>query len=134
VPLLPGISIGSAARSFPVRGFAPSDGVGRYAFAVSLEDRLPLALVGRGLGLVPGALDRLSLALFVDLARTWSPPDWTSRFRGLPASQTLASVGAEAVADLGVLYDVPVRFRTGVAWRVRGASGAGGFVAVGAAF
>jgi hypothetical protein len=134
VPLLPGISIGSAARSFPVRGFAPSDGVGRYAVAVSLEDRLPLALVGRGLGLVPGALDRLSLALFVDLARTWSPPDWTSRFRGLPASQTLASVGAEAVADLGVLYDFPVRFRTGVAWRARGASGAGGFVAVGAAF
>jgi hypothetical protein len=134
VPLLPGIAIGSTPRSFPVRGFAPNDGVGRFAYAVSLEDRLPLALVGRGLGLVPGALDRLSLALFVDLARTWSPPVWTRRFPGLPASQTLASVGAEAVADLGVLYDFPVRLRVGIAQRVRGASGAGGFLALGAAF
>jgi hypothetical protein len=134
VPLLPGISIGSTPRSFPVRGFAPGDGVGRYAFAASLEDRLPLALVGRGLGMVPGALDRLSLSLFVDLARTWSPPQWTARFHGLPASQTLASVGAEAVADLGVLYDFPVRLRAGIAQRVRGATGAGGFVTVGAAF
>ena len=134
VPLLPGISIGSTPRSFPVRGFAPNDGVGRFAFAASLEDRLPLALVGRGLGLVPGALDRLSLSLFVDVARTWSPPEWTARFRGWPASRTLASVGAEAVADLGVLYDVPMKLRAGIARRVRGAAGAGGFLAVGAAF
>jgi hypothetical protein len=134
VPLLPGIAIGSSPRSFPVRGFAPNFGVGRFAFAASLEDRLPLALVGRGLGLVPGALDRLSLSLFVDVARTWSPPAWTTRFRGLPASQTLASVGAEAVADLGVLYDFPVRLRAGIAQRVRGAAGAGGFVTLGAAF
>jgi hypothetical protein len=117
-----------------VRGFAPNDGVGRNALAVSIEDRLPLALVGRGLGLVPGALDRLSLSLFVDLAHTWSPPAWTARFRGLPASQTLASVGAEAVVDLGVLYDFPVRLRAGIARRVSGASGAGGFLALGAAF
>ena len=134
VPLLPGISIGSTSRSFPVRGFAPSDGVGRFALATSLEDRLPLALVGRGLGLVPGALDRLSLSLFVDLARTWSPSAWTARLNGLPASQTLASVGAEAVADLGVAYDFPVRLRAGIAQRVRGASGAGAFLALGAAF
>jgi hypothetical protein len=134
VPLLPGIAIGSSARSFPVRGFAPDAGVGRFAFAATLEDRVPLALVGRGFGLVPGALDRLSLALFVYIAQTWSPPSWTARFRGLPASRTLVSAGAELVADLGVLYDYPVRLRAGAACRVRGAAGTGGFLAVGAAF
>jgi hypothetical protein len=134
VPMLPGVSFGSSQRTFPVRGFPPGSAVGRRAVAASAEQRLPLALVGRGLGLVPGALDRVSAALFADVGLAWSPAAWTARFEGLPASQALVSAGVEVAADLGVLYDFPVRLRVGAAQRLHGGSGTGVFAAVGAAF
>ena len=134
VPMLPGVAFGSSQRTFPVRGFPPGSAVGRRAVAASVEQRLPLALVGRGLGLVPGALDRVSAALFADVGVAWSPAEWTVRFAGLPASRALISAGAEVAADLGVLYDFPVRLRVGAAQRLHGGSGAGVFAAVGAAF
>jgi len=134
VPMLPGVSFGSSQRTFPVRGFPPGSAVGRRAVAASAEQRLPLALVGRGLGLVPGALDRVSAALFADVGLAWSPADWTARLAGLPASRALVSAGVEVAADLGVLYDFPVRLRVGAAQRLHGGSGTGVFGAVGAAF
>jgi hypothetical protein len=134
VPLLPGFAFGSSQRTFPVRGFPPGAAAGRRAVAASAEQRLPLALVGRGLGLVPGALDRVSAALFADVGIAWSSAAWTVRFAGLPASQALVSAGAEVAADLGVLYDFPVRLRVGAAQRLHGGSGTGVFAAVGAAF
>lgn len=140
VPLLPGIAIGSSVRSFPVRGYAPGDAVGRRALAVSVEARGPLALVGRGVGLVPGSLDRLSLTLFADGAVAWTPapavfaPAPGATASAVPPSSALVSVGAELVADLGVLYDYPVRLRLGAAQRLTAGTGAGLFAAVGAAF
>lgn len=134
VPMLPGVSFGSSQRTFPVRGFPPGAAVGRRAFAVSAEQRLPLALVGRGLGLVPGVLDRISAALFTDVGVAWSPAAWTVRFAGLPVSQALVSAGVEIAVDVGVLYDFPVRLRAGAAQRLHGGSGSGVFAAVGAAF
>jgi len=134
LPLLPGMAVGSPRRSFPARGFAPGAAVGRSAFAASLEHRIPLALVGRGLGLAPGSLDRVSAALFADLACAWSPGAWVNRFEGLRGSEALASAGAELTVDLGVLYDYPVRLRAGLAGRLRGGSGVGFHLAVGADF
>ena len=134
VPLLPGISAGSTGRDFPVRGYQPAETLGRAAAAATLEWRVPLALVGRGVGLVPGVLDRLSLAAFADAGAAWSPAAWTARFRGLPSRTGLVSAGAEGVMDLGVFYDFPVRLRAGVAERLRGRRGASGYLAAGAAF
>jgi len=134
VPLLPGIAAGGTAREFPVRGFAPDAAVGRTAAAGTVELRLPVALVGRGVGLVPGALDRLSLALFADGAAVWSRTALTTRHAWLPRQDARASLGVEAVADLGVVYDYPVRLRSGVARRLGPSGGALGYLAIGAAF
>ena len=134
VSLLPGLAVGSPRRSFPARGFAPGAAEGRGAAAAALEGRLPLALVGRGLGLAPGSLDRVAVALFADAAYVWSPRPWPDRFERLPGSRSLASAGVELAADLGLFYDTPVRLRAGLARRLRGGSGVGLHFAVGAAF
>ncbi|MGD0483561.1 MAG: hypothetical protein ABSB58_02785 [Gemmatimonadales bacterium] len=134
VPLLPGFAAGTGARDFPARGFAPDEAVGRGAASVTVEWRLPLALVGRGLGLAPGSLDRLSIAAFGDGAMAWSPAAWTAALPGLDGRTVLASAGVEGVADLGVLYDYPVRLRLGAAQRLGPRRGAQGYVAIGAAF
>jgi hypothetical protein len=134
VPLLPGVAAGSGTRDFPVRGYLPAEALGRGAAVGSLEWRVPLALVGRGVGLVPGALDRLSVAAFADAGVAWSPTAWTGRFAWLPARTTLLSAGAELAADLGLFYDYPVRLRAGWAARVEGRRGGSGYLTVGAAF
>jgi outer membrane translocation and assembly module TamA len=72
------------------------------------ELRIPLALVAKPLWDLPYGLDRISLRLFYDYGRAWDPPvsgrpDW------------IHGAGVEVTWDLLVLYDVPLRLRTGVA-------------------
>ena len=134
LPLLPGFAAGTGARDFPVRGYDPDAAVGRGAASATVEWRVPVAMVGRGLGLAPGSLDRLSVAVFADGALAWSPAAWTAALPGLGARTALASAGAEGVADLGLLYDYPVRLRLGVAQRLGPRRGAQGYVAIGAGF
>ena len=112
VELAPGLALGGSVRTFPVRGYGPDALLGRSAAAASVELRLPLALVGRGLGLLPVYLDRMSLALFADAGAAWFPRGFTTR---LPASYTIGGVGAELVADFGAVYATPLRLRAGVA-------------------
>ena len=104
---LPGIVVGSG-RQFPVRGYEPGETRGGTAMVGTAELRLPLALVAQPLGALPYGLDRLSLALFYDYGRVWRV-----RRSGLP--EVLSSTGVELVWDLSVLYDVPLRIRTGLA-------------------
>jgi len=75
---------------------------------VSVEYRVPLALVGEALGHLPFGADRLSAAAFADAGDAWEPGERARLHR-------LRSVGAELVADLTVNYDVPLRLRFGVA-------------------
>ncbi len=136
VELLPGVTFGTGSRNFPVRGYAPAAKVARQVGSLSLELRSPLALVGRGYGLWPAMLDRVSLVFFTDLAGTRAPsncPQFSAGGGG--ASACLAgfgSAGAELVTDLGVAYDFPVRLRFGAARRFSG--GGAAYVAVGAGF
>jgi len=95
-------------RFFPVRGYASSSVNGRRAATVSVEYRVPLALVGEALGHLPFGADRLSAAAFADAGDAWEPGERARLHR-------LRSVGAELVADLTVNYDVPLRLRFGVA-------------------
>lgn len=134
VPLLPGFAAGTSARDFPARGFAPNEAVGRGASSATVEWRVPVAMVGRGLGLTPGSLDRVSVAAFADGAVAWSPAFWTAALPGLPARTVLASAGLEAAVDLGVLYDYPVRLRLGAARRLHPRRGGAGYLAIGASF
>ena len=104
---LPGIIVGSG-RQFPVRGYQPGETRGGTAMVGTAELRVPLALVARPLGSLPYGLDRLSLDFFYDYGRVWR----ASR-PGLP--RDISSTGVELTWDLSVLYDVPLRFRTGLA-------------------
>jgi hypothetical protein len=69
---------------------------------------VPLALVARPLGDLPYGLDRVSLRIFYDYGRAWE-----SSIPGRP--RWIHSTGVEVPWDLLVLYDVPLRLRTGVA-------------------
>lgn len=109
-----GINLGTS-RSFPVRGYEPSALRGRRAATATAELRWPVALPGQSLGHLPGGVDRVWLALFVDAGDTWDV-GWT------PHLSHLVGVGAEAVADLRVSYDLPLRARIGYA-RPQGTEG-----------
>lgn len=120
--VVPGISIGSSGRSFPVRGFLPGSETGIRAASASVEYRAPLAIPSRGLGLFPLFVDKASVALFADGARASCPARSTPACS--PSSTdgpTLASVGAELDIDSALQFDVPYRFRLGLARPIRGA-------------
>jgi len=107
LPIGVGIEFGST-RNFPVRGYDADALLGRRAASVSLEYRVPLAVIGRSLGHLPFGADRLALSVFGDAGDAWNP--------GEPARlHRLRSVGAELVGDLTVSYDLPLRVRVGVA-------------------
>ncbi len=122
--LVPGITVGGGARTFPLRGANPGEYAGRRAASASLEHRVPLALVGRGLPwLLPAGLDRLSVSAFGDgvLASTAGRDDG------------YGATGLELVADLGVGADFPLRARLGFALRTDIAR-RNAYVAVGSSF
>jgi len=102
-----GRSVGTA-RAFPVRGYAAGTLRGRRAATASVEYRVPLALVGRGIGHLPFGADKFSMSVFGDAGDAWDPG---GQFR----LTHLASVGAELVSDVTVSYDFPLRLRLGVA-------------------
>ncbi len=120
--LVPGVNVGDPSRQFPVRGFEPGVQYGSRAITSSVEYRAPLALVARGLGLVPIFLDRTSVSVFGDAGRAWCSADVRASVSApalcLPSGVRdgwLASVGAELNMDIGVQWDVPYRLRLGLA-------------------
>jgi hypothetical protein len=130
--LLPGVVVGGTSRSFPVRGYAAGALFGSRAATLSVEYRPPLALVGRGLGLWPLFLDRLSLAVFADAGVSRARANCAAGKAG-ECSDGIGSVGAELVTDTGIGYDFPVRLRLGAA-KALTISGGSGYLAVGAWF
>jgi len=127
VPLPAGEVLGSR-RSFPVRGYAADAVIGPRAIATSLELRLPLALLGQGIGHLPVGVDRLALSLFGDAGDAWSSG-------GLPTPPRLRSLGGEIVGDLLFPSDLPIRLRAGVGWPLvaapDGVTGARGYLVLG---
>ena len=105
-----GLRLGTS-RSFPVRGYVPSDLRGRSVVAATAELRMPVALLGRSIGHLPLGADQVSLALFADAGDGWTGNDG-------PHLSRLVGLGAELVADLRMSYDVPLRARAGVAYPV----------------
>jgi len=124
---LPAAALGSR-RSFPVRGYAADAATGQRAIAASVELRLPLALVGEGVGHLPVGIDRVSLSLFGDAGDAWSSG-------GLPTPPRLRSLGGEIVGDLLFPSDLPIRLRAGVGWPLvaapDGTTGARGYLVLG---
>lgn len=112
---------GSAA--FPVRGYAPGVQTGNRAIAATLEYRFPIALVDRGVGLLPVFLKAVHGDLFADAGGAWcaaAADDCTLRLGAAPTRFTpLASLGAELGVDLTLGYaaDLPLRVGVGVPLR-----------------
>jgi outer membrane protein assembly factor BamA len=90
----------------PVRGYPTYSRFGRFAWAASLEYRLPIALFNRGLGPWPLHFDRVVGAAFVDAGDAWSP---------YPRIGAIASSGAELTVGFLAWYNTTVLLRTGVA-------------------
>jgi Tol biopolymer transport system component len=105
IPILSGISIGGGSR-YPLRGYSEGVEVGDRIVSGSLEYRFPLWLVGRGYGLWPIMLDKVSASLFWDIGSSWRTSDDIN---------VLSSVGTELSVDLGLAYAVVYRFRVGLA-------------------
>ena len=105
---------GGSPIFLPVRGYDALSRFGRYAWAASVEYRIPLALVNRGVGAWPLHFDRVFASVFGDAGNAWGPDSSPSGFEN-PARRALASVGAEVTAQVLTLYKVTMRFRTGVA-------------------
>jgi WD40 repeat protein len=115
--ILPGYTIGTGRRLFPVRGFPAGSLEGSRAVATSVEYRAPLVIPGRGLRLLPVFVDRTALSLFYDAGAAWCPPSVGSFcFPAQRENRWIASVGSELNVNAAVLsWDVPYRFRLGVA-------------------
>jgi hypothetical protein len=124
VEIIPGYVVGEGRRTFSVRGFESGAIFGTSAAAGSLEYRAPLALGGRGLGLLPLFFDRASVSAFADAgtATCASDPLYVTICSASPRiGRTIASVGAELGISAAVLsWDGPEAIRVGVAAPVAG--------------
>ena len=82
---------------------------GSRAWAASVEYRLPLASVNRGIGTWPLHMNRIFGVAYADAGRSWS-----DRAAGGDRADPLTSVGVEMVADVLALK-APFRLRAGIA-------------------
>jgi hypothetical protein len=119
IQLVPGYSVGEGRRTFGVRGFPAGTVFGTSAVGATAEYRAPLALGGRGFGLLPFFFDRASVTGFLDAAAATcseSPLFITTCSRPPFIGRTIASIGAELVLSAAVLdWDSPQGIRVGVA-------------------
>ncbi len=115
---LGGLAVGGARRTFGVRGFPPSAEQGIRALAGTVEYRAPIAAPSRRVPFIPLLFDRISVSAFGDAGRAYCPVSAgaTDVCRaGRLGGPWLASAGAELDFDTAVQYDMPARFRLGVA-------------------
>ena len=124
--------VGGGPVFFPVRGYRTSTRSGRRAWAASVELRVPLALVNRGLGAWPLHLDRIFGSVFLDGGDAWGV-GVPSTSAGRPRPRPLRSAGFEITTDLLAFY-APLRVRTGVAFRQVGLKGRTVYVELGVPF
>jgi hypothetical protein len=121
--VIEGVSLGAGRRNFGVRGFPPSAEQGTRALAGTLEYRAPIAAPSKRVPFIPVLFDRISAAAFGDAGRAFCPADALSTSAACAftraVSPWLASVGAEVNFDTAVQYDIPVRFRAGIAVPVK---------------
>ncbi|HET9983647.1 MAG TPA: hypothetical protein VFQ38_08665 [Longimicrobiales bacterium] len=110
-----GITTVGGFRLLPVRGYDADVRYGTRAWSASLEYRVPIALVGRGLGVSPYFLDRIAAAAFLDAGDAWCESDAAARYRACAdrSAGTLYSAGGELQVDGRVLFPATLRARLG---------------------
>lgn len=115
-------TIGGGSRLLPVRGFGRDVRAGTRAWSGSLEYRFPIGMVGRGVGLVPVFLDRISGSLFLDAGDAYCGEAERASLIGCSPDDAspLVSTGAELGVDISLFFSRPTRFRGGLAVPVQG--------------
>jgi hypothetical protein len=92
-----------------LRGVPEGEAGGHHAAVANLDYRFPVAWIQRGYGTLPVMLRNVHGALFVDAAAAWD--------EGTRRSGLRRSFGGELSADAVLLYNVPLTFTAGAAWR-----------------
>ena len=131
--IVPGLGFGAGEREFAMRGY-PRD-ASRFTRVVvgAAEVRIPLFLIGRAVGKLPLAVDKVSLSLFGETGVGWRAEAGSRRL------DQYRDIGAELVVDVGLNLDAPFRFRFGAARALTSGLGANrgdwrAYVALGSAF
>jgi Tol biopolymer transport system component len=98
--------------TFPVRGYPEGAQFGTTALTASAEYRFPLALVQRGIRVLPVFLDRISGDVFADAGTACLTGECFSFTSAEPRDGLLTSVGAEltVVFQVGFGASLPLRF------------------------
>ncbi len=125
--------LGGHGYLFPVRGYPNGERSGRYAWSATAEYRVPLALVNRGLGLLPVNLDRVQASLFADAGNAWGPELGTALYQN-PRRAVLASAGAELTVHTLLLFSSQLDVRVGLAVPFLAGFGPSLYVRLGQAF
>ncbi len=117
--------VGGEGDFLPVRGFSDGDRIGFSAWSAALEYRVPIAMIGRGLGLWPLFLDRLSASLFIDAGNAACTAEQSAVYLGCPGNEgrsngVLVSAGGELLGNVAVLAFVPAWLRLGIAQPIQG--------------
>lgn len=102
---------GGAPLLFPVRGYGSASRRGHRAWSASLEYRLPLFLIRRGLGAWPLYFDRTSAGVFVDAGNAWGPLEGPF---SSPRQAALASAGFEVTVNALPFWTLSTNLRMGV--------------------
>jgi len=114
-PLSTGAALGGTRDLF-VRGYEEATQFGDRAVAGTAEWRFPIALVERGVGLVPLYLDRVWGTAFVDGGTAWCvqgcDPAVAAAF---PDPEPLVSIGAELGGDMLFGFNARFQLRGGIA-------------------
>ncbi len=139
--IAPGVSLGDPQRTFFVRGFPSGVQQGTRALGGNFELRAPLTVPSAGLKMLPVFLQRVSAVVFADAATAWCPPGSTASAvcTSVTPQDWMASAGAELHFDTAFQYDVPYKFRFGIATPIAGRQYFGGgnvsvYFALGLAF
>ncbi len=117
------LGLGDGALLLPVRGYPGGVRAGTRAWTASAEYRFPIAVVGRGVRLLPLFLDRLSGAAFLDAGDAWCAADVAQlyvRCVSTRPGQPLLAAGGELGLDLGLFGYGSLRTRLGAAAPLRG--------------
>jgi hypothetical protein len=119
--------VGGTGDFLPVRGFDDGDRIGFSAWSASLEYRVPVAMIGRGVRLWPIFIDRVATSAFVDAGNAGCTDEQTAVFLFCPGApgrgdQMLLSTGLELYANVAVLSFFPAWMRLGLAQPIRGPS------------
>ena len=110
---------GGSSLLFPVRGYPKNHRSGRSAWTASAEYRFPLALIDRGVGVLPLFFDRIHGSVFFDAGNAWGPQLGERNYDN-PRQAALASVGAEVSLIVAALYQRGIAVRFGGGMPLRG--------------